>query len=78
MLFHLCCYIFLAVLFVEGFVQGAQQKEVIVALFVKRKIFHNGGPYSIDTSPLISRANQWLCFFKIKTYFMKELRELLC
>ena len=27
---------FLSFLFVEGFVQGAQQKEVIVALFVKR------------------------------------------
>ena len=29
-------YIFLAVLFVEGFAQGTQRKEVIIALSVKR------------------------------------------
>ena len=29
-------YILLAVLFVESFAQGAQRKEVIIALFVKR------------------------------------------
>ena len=29
-------YIFLAVLLAEGFAQGTQRKEVIIALFVKR------------------------------------------
>ena len=36
MLFHIKDYIFLAILFVEGFAQGTQRKEVIIALFVKR------------------------------------------
>ena len=49
----LLCYfikdcIFLAVFFVEGFAQGTQF------------IFHDGGPYPIETSPLICRANSVL------------------
>ena len=39
-------------------------------------MFHDGGPYSIETSPLICRANQWFGFCLIETSVMKELREL--
>ena len=28
----------------------------------KLVVFHNGGPYHIETSPLICRANQWTGF----------------
>ena len=37
------------------------------------KIFHYGGPYHIETSPLICRANQWTGFYMIRTSVMKEL-----
>ena len=40
-------------------------------------MFHDGGPYSIETSPLIYRANQWFGFYLIETSVMKELKELL-
>ena len=39
-------------------------------------MFHDGGPYSIKTSPLICRANQWFGFYLIETSVMKELKEL--
>ena len=29
------------------------------------KVFHDGGPYHIETSPLICIANQWTCFYMI-------------
>ena len=31
------------------------------------------GPYRIETSPLIWRANQWTGFYIIETSVMKEL-----
>ena len=36
-------------------------------------LFHDGGPYHIETSRLICRANQWTSFYKIRTSVMKEL-----
>ena len=38
------------------------------------KLFHDGGPYHIETSPLICSANQWSGFYMIGTSVMKELR----
>ena len=35
--------------------------------------FDDGGPYHIETSPLISSANQWTGFYVIGTSVMKEL-----
>ena len=34
----------------------------------------NGGPYHIDTMPMICRANQWNGFYMIATPLMKELK----
>ena len=38
---------------------------------------YDGGPYQIETSPLISRANQWTGFYMIGTSVMKELKYFL-
>ena len=35
--------------------------------------FYDGGPYHIETSLLIYRANQWTIFYMIGTSVMKEL-----
>ena len=37
------------------------------------ELFHDGGSYHIETSPLICRANQWTGFYMIGTSAMKEL-----
>ena len=36
-------------------------------------LFHDGGPYHIETSPMICRGNQWTRFYMIGTSVMKEL-----
>ena len=37
------------------------------------KLFHDGGFYHIETSPLTCKANQWTGFYMIGTSVMKEL-----
>ena len=37
------------------------------------QLFHDGGRYHIETSPLISSANQWTGFHMITASIMKEL-----
>ena len=37
-------------------------------------LFHDGGPYHVETSPLIYSANQWTGFYKIGTFVIKELK----
>ena len=39
------------------------------------KLFHDGGRYYIETSPLIYIANQWTGFYMIATFVMKELNS---
>ena len=34
---------------------------------------HDGGPYHVETSPLICTAISWIGFYLIGTSFMKEL-----
>ena len=36
---------------------------------------HDGGPYRIETSPLICRANQWTSFYMTEIFVMKELKQ---
>ena len=36
------------------------------------KLFYDGGPYYIETSPLICRANQWTGVYMIVISDMKE------
>ena len=38
------------------------------------QLFHDGGRYHIETSPLIYSANQWTGFYMIMASVMKELR----
>ena len=38
----------------------------------KAYLFHEGGPYHIETIPFICRANQWTGFYMIGTSVMKE------
>ena len=38
-------------------------------------LFHDGGLYHIENSPLICRANQWTGFYMIGTSAMKELSK---
>ena len=37
------------------------------------KLFHDGGSYRMETSPLICPANQWTGFYTIETSVMKVL-----
>ena len=39
------------------------------------KLFHDGGPYHIETSLLMFRSNQWAGFYMIGTYVMKEFNH---
>ena len=41
-----------------------------------QQLFHDGGPFHIETSPLICRVNQWTSFYMITASVMKELIEL--
>ena len=38
-----------------------------------RYLFHDGGRYHIETSPLICGANHWTGFYMITVSVMKEL-----
>ena len=39
------------------------------------KIFHDGGPYHIETSLLICYITQWTGFYMTGTFVMKELNH---
>ena len=38
--------------------------------------FHDGGPYHIETNPLMCYANQWTHFYMIENSVMKELKKI--
>ena len=40
---------------------------------ITRLLFHDGGPYHIETSPLIFSANQKTVFYKIEIFVKKEV-----
>ena len=42
------------------------------------ELFHDGGCYHIETSPLICYSNQWTGFYMIMASVMKELNETVC
>ena len=44
-----------------------------MAIWWRIEIFHDGGRYHIETSPLTCRANQWTGFYMISASVMKEL-----
>ena len=37
-------------------------------------MFHGGGPYHIETSPLVFRASQWTDLYVIGNSLVKELK----
>ena len=41
--------------------------------YTLHNLFHDGGPYHIESSPLICYASQWTGFSMIGTSVMKEL-----
>ena len=51
---------------------GCLQKRAF-CMHVGFELFHDGGRYDIETSPLICRANQWTSFYMITVSVMKEL-----
>ena len=51
--------------------------EFLLTVFLKEYLkyyLHDGGPYHIETSPSICRANQRTCAYMIGTSVMKELK----
>ena len=42
------------------------------AIFYFFQLFHDGGPCHIETSPLISRTNQWTGFYLIGTFVLSS------
>ena len=42
---------------------------------IQPELFHEGGRYHIETSPLVCRANQWAGFYMIMASVMKELKK---
>ena len=46
----------------------------VTAIMVWFYLFHDGGPYHVETSPLICYTNQWIGFYMMGTSFMKELK----
>ena len=43
------------------------------AILMNHYLFHDGGPYPVETSPLICKANHWNGFYMIGIFVMKEL-----
>ena len=56
----------------EIFVTSSNPYVTVISL---NYLFHDGGPYHIEISPLISSANQWTGFYMIMTSVMKELKQ---
>ena len=58
---------------VVGLFQGIN-KRINKSNFIKiLSLFYDGGPYHIETSPLICTANQWTGLYMVGTSVMKEL-----
>ena len=47
---------------------------LVGALILLHHLFYHSGPYHIETSLLICRANQWTGVYMIGTSVMKELK----
>ena len=48
----------------------------MLVIKIELYLFHDGGRYRIETSPLICIENQWTGFYMITASVMKELNEL--
>ena len=50
-------------------------KKASLILGKANQLFCDRGSYHIEISPLICSANQWACFYMIRTSVMKELLD---
>ena len=54
----------------------AKHRQIFIDIFVNdpymNKLFHDGDPWHIETSPWICCANQWTGFYIIGITVMKE------
>ena len=53
--------------------QKMQGRYTVTWLNMSNELFHDGGPYHIETSPLIYTANQWTGFYMIGLSAIKVL-----
>ena len=61
-------------LMVDLFTTSTKKVFPVMHIHVKKiYLFHDGGRYHIETSPLICSANQWTGFYMITASVMKEL-----
>ena len=52
---------------------GVSFAEYILYQFIFSQLFYDGGPYHVETSPMIWRTNQWTGFYVIGMSFKIEL-----
>ena len=68
---------------VEELINIRKQRQILAMVAINDKNFEDSrsckinfldrGPYHIETSPLICKANQWTSFYMIVASVMKEL-----
>ena len=64
--------------FVKKVVLQISENSQVTTCNRASKLFHDGGRYHIETSPLICSANQWTDFYMITDSVRKELKKRLC
>ena len=52
-----------------------RSEKIDLMIYTIHEIFHDGGPYHIETSLLTCRANQWTGFYMTGASVMKELSK---
>ena len=52
-----------------------QHLRCLTGFWMRLKLFHDGGRYHRETSPLICSANQWNGFYMITASVMKEINS---
>ena len=65
---ELICYLIIDMRNLTNFDSNTQKSKTFAPY-----LFHDGGQYHIETSPLICRANQWTGFYMISASVVKEL-----
>ena len=58
---------------IHHFSEKCPEPDVHSTVCAGAKRFHDGGPYHMETSPLIFSANQWTGYYIIRTSDVKEL-----
>ena len=61
-LWHRCFHLNFAKVLRTPFLQNTSGRLLVFNRNIDLRLFHDGGPYDTETSPLISSANQWTGF----------------